>query len=62
MLEVAIEVMGDGCLFHYRNESDPKFQKRVFVLENEFTGYEKVNYALANSSGTSALLCSALAL
>jgi hypothetical protein len=48
--------MRDGCLFRYENESDPKFQKRVFVLENEIAGYEKVSYALANSFGTSALL------
>jgi dTDP-4-amino-4,6-dideoxygalactose transaminase len=61
-LEAAIEVMNSGYLFRYGNENDPKFLKKVFTLENELAKYEKASYALATSSGTSALLCSAFAL
>lgn len=61
-LEAAIEVMKDGYLFRYGSENDPKFLKKVYTLEKEFAGYSKAGYALATSSGTSSLLCSAFAL
>ena len=61
-LEAALEVMNSGYLFRYGNENDPSFLKKVFTLENEIAKYEKASYALATSSGTSALLCSAFAL
>lgn len=61
-MEAAIEVMKDGYLFRYGNENDPKFLKKVYTLENELARYAGAEYALATSSGTSALLCSAFAL
>lgn len=61
-LEAAIEVMNGGYLFRYGSESDPKFLKKVFTLETELAKYEGSNHALATSSGTSALICSAFAL
>ena len=61
-LEAAVEVMNSGYLFRYGNENDPKFLKKVYTLENELAKFEKAGYALATSSGTSALLSSAFAL
>ncbi|OFX43266.1 MAG: hypothetical protein A2X03_09155 [Bacteroidetes bacterium GWA2_40_15] len=61
-MEAALEVMKDGYLFRYGNENDPKFLKKVFTLENELVRYTGAEHALATSSGTSALLCSAFAL
>ena len=61
-LEAALEVMNSGYLFRYGNENDPKFLKKVFTLEKELSKYEKAGFALATSSGTSSLLCSAFAL
>ena len=61
-LEAAIEVMNGGYLFRYGSENDPKFLKKVFTLENELAKYEGASHALATSSGTSALICSAFAL
>lgn len=61
-LEAAIEVMNGGYLFRYGSETDPKFLKKVFTLETELAKYEGANHALATSSGTSALICSASAL
>jgi dTDP-4-amino-4,6-dideoxygalactose transaminase len=61
-LEAAVEVMKDGYLFRYGSENDPKFLKKVYTLEKELATYSKAGYALATSSGTSALLCSAFAL
>jgi len=61
-LEAALEVMNSGYLFRYGNENDPKFLKKVFTLEKELAKYEKAGFALATSSGTSSLLCSAFAL
>ena len=61
-LEAAVEVMNSGYLFRYGNENDPKFLRKVYTLENELAKYEKAGYALATSSGTSALLSSAFAL
>ncbi|HUX96397.1 MAG TPA: DegT/DnrJ/EryC1/StrS family aminotransferase [Bacteroidales bacterium] len=61
-LEAAIEVMNGGYLFRYGSESDTKFLKKVFTLETELAQYEDANHALATSSGTSALICSAFAL
>jgi len=61
-MEAALEVMKDGYLFRYGNENDPKFLRKVFTLEKELARYTGAEYALATSSGTSALLCSAFAL
>jgi dTDP-4-amino-4,6-dideoxygalactose transaminase len=61
-MEAALEVMKDGYLFRYGNENDPKFLRKVYTLEKELARYSGAEYALATSSGTSALLASAFAL
>jgi dTDP-4-amino-4,6-dideoxygalactose transaminase len=61
-MEAAMEVMKSGYLFRYGNENDPKFLKKVFTLEQEFSKYCGAKYALATSSGTASLLISAVAL
>jgi dTDP-4-amino-4,6-dideoxygalactose transaminase len=61
-MEAVIEVMKGGYLFRYGSESDPKFLHKVSTLEQEFAKYSGVKFALATSSGTSALLASAIAL
>ncbi|MFH0756859.1 MAG: DegT/DnrJ/EryC1/StrS family aminotransferase [Bacteroidota bacterium] len=60
--EAVSEVMKGGYLFRYGDENDPRFFHKVSTLEKEFALYSKVNYALATSSGTSALLVSLKAL
>ena len=61
-MEAVMEVMKSGYFFRYGSESDPKFLHKVADLEKEFAGYCGVNYALATSSGTSALVASLVAL
>ena len=61
-MEAALEVMKDGYLFRYGSENDPRFLRKVFTLEKELALYTGAEYALATSSGTSALLSSAFAL
>ena len=61
-MEAVIEVMKGGYLFRYGSENDPKFLHKVSTLEKEFAKYCGVKFALATSSGTSALLASAIAL
>jgi len=61
-MEAALEVMKDGYLFRYGSENDPKFLRKVYTLEKELARYAGAEYALATSSGTSALLSSAFAL
>lgn len=61
-MEAAIEVMKSGYLFRYGSEDDPKFLHKVSNFEKEFARYCEVKFALATSSGTSALLASAIAL
>ena len=56
-----IEVLASGHLSRYGNLEDPKFTRKVFTLEEEFAKYVGVPYALATSSGTSALMCCLLA-
>lgn len=60
--DAVMEVMQSGYLFRYGSEDDPKFLHKVSTLEKEFAEYCGVNYALATSSGTSALLVSLIAL
>ncbi len=60
--EAVMEVMEAGCLFRYGDENDPKFLHKVSTLEKEFARYCGANYALATSSGTSALLVSLIAM
>ena len=61
-MEAVVEVMKGGYLFRYGSENDPKFLHKVASLEKEFAKYSGVKFALATSSGTSALLASAIAL
>ena len=61
-IEEVMEVMKSGYLFRYGSENDPKFLHKVSTLEKEFARYCEAKYVLANSSGTSSLLASALAL
>ncbi len=61
-MEAVVEVMKGGYLFRYGSENDPKFLHKVATLEKEFAKYCGVKFALATSSGTSALLASAIAL
>jgi len=61
-MEAVMEVMQGGYLFRYGDENDPNFFHKVSTLEKEFARYCKADYALATSSGTSALLVSLRAL
>src|SRR5450759_4786247 len=61
-MDAVMEVMKSGYLFRYGSENDPKFLHKVSTLEKEFARYCGVDFALATSSGTSALVVSALAL
>lgn len=61
-MDAVMEVMQGGYLFRYGDEKDPKFLHKVSTLENEFSQYCGVDYALATSSGTSSLLVSLIAL
>jgi len=61
-MEAVMEVMQGGYLFRYGDEDDPKFFHKASTLEKEFARYCKTDYALATSSGTSALLVSLIAM
>lgn len=61
-LEQVLEVMESGYLFRYGDLKDRDFKHKVYTLEQEFADYCDVPYALATSSGTSALLISLLAM
>ena len=56
------EVMEKGYLFRYGSEDNPSFLHKVSTLEKEFAQYCGANYALATSSGTSAILVSLIAM
>jgi len=60
--EAVMEVMQGGYLFRYGDENDPQFLHKVSTLEKEFASYCMSDYALATTSGTSALLVSIIAL
>lgn len=61
-LKELMDVMESGYLFRYGDPNNPKFKQKVNTLEREFARMCGVEYALATSSGTSALLVSLLAL
>ncbi len=61
-MEAVAEVMKNGHLFRYGDENDPKFLHKTSTLESEFASYCGVPFALATSSGTSALICALIAL
>jgi len=51
-----MEVIESGYLYRYGNISDPKFKAKVWNLEREFANKIGSKYALAVTSGTTALL------
>jgi dTDP-4-amino-4,6-dideoxygalactose transaminase len=57
-----IEVIESGYLYRYGDLSDPKFKAKVWNLEQEFAQKIDSKYALAVSSGTTALLTALWAL
>ncbi len=57
-----LDVLEGGRLSRYGDLSDPRFTHKVYTLEREFAAYLGVPYTLATSSGTSALICSMLAI
>ena len=57
-----MEVLASGHLMRYGDIEDPKFTHKVYTFEEEFARYCGVRCALATSSGTSALMISALAM
>jgi dTDP-4-amino-4,6-dideoxygalactose transaminase len=61
-IESVTEVLQTGYLFRYGNENDKKFLQKVLTLEKQLSEYTGAEYVLATSSGTSALLISAIAL
>ena len=61
-IDAVMEVIKSGYLFRYGSETDPKFLHKVSILEKEFARYCKADFALATTSGTSALLASTVAL
>jgi len=56
------EVLESGYLSRYGREDDPRFKKKVLALENEFSRKIGVNYCVAVSGGTGALMASLVAL
>jgi 8-amino-3,8-dideoxy-alpha-D-manno-octulosonate transaminase len=56
------EVLESGYLSRYGREDDPRFKKKVLTLEREFARKIGVNYCVAVSGGTGALMASLVAL
>lgn len=59
--EVA-DVLESGYVFRYGSLDDPRFKAKVYTLEQEVAEHCGVRYAVATSSGTSALLIALQAL
>lgn len=57
-----MDVLESGHLSRYGSEADEGYQMKVYKFEQEFAAYCGSKYAIATSSGTSALLVSLLAL
>lgn len=56
------EVLESGYLSRYGREDDSRFKKKVLTLEREFARKIGVNYCVAVSGGTGALMASLVAL
>jgi len=56
------EVLESGYLSRYGRKDDPRFKKKVLTLEREFARKIGVNYCVAVSGGTGALMASLVAL
>jgi len=61
-IEEVMDVLKSKYLFRYGDLGDKNFKHKVHTLEQEFAGYCGVDYALATSSGTGAILVSLLAM
>jgi dTDP-4-amino-4,6-dideoxygalactose transaminase len=57
-----LEVLESGHVSRYGDLEDLRFKRKVYTLEQEFARYVGVPHALGTSSGTSALMCSLVAL
>ena len=57
-----LDVMETGYLSRYGEEDDPAFKQKVLTFEKEFAEFVGVDYCVALSSGTSALITSLAAL
>ncbi len=57
-----LEVLRSGYMFRYGNENDPAFKRKVYTLEHQVAEKFGAKYALAVSSGTSALIVALTAL
>ena len=57
-----MQVLESGHLSRYGDLDDPNFTHKVYTFEKEFAAYCGVRHALAISSGTTALLASAIAM
>ncbi|MCK4345959.1 MAG: DegT/DnrJ/EryC1/StrS family aminotransferase [Bacteroidales bacterium] len=55
-IQELLDVMKSGYLFRYGSLDDPKYKKKVYILENEFARYCGVKHALAVTSGSAALI------
>ena len=56
-LEHVTEVIKSGHLFRYGNLENPRFTHKVYTFEQELAKRCRVNYALALTSGSAALIC-----
>jgi dTDP-4-amino-4,6-dideoxygalactose transaminase len=54
-IQELLDVMKSGYLFRYGSLDDPKYKRKVYILENEFARYCGVKHALAVTSGSAAL-------
>ena len=54
--QALLEVIESGYLYRYGDLKDPNFKAKVWNLEQDFAKYVGTNYALAVTSGTTALL------
>ena len=57
-----LDVMETGYLSRYGEEDDPAFKQKVLTFEKEFAEFVGVDYCVALSSGTGALITSLAAL
>jgi len=57
-----LDVMETGYLSRYGKENDPAFKQKVVTFEKEFAEFTGVDYCIALSSGTAALVTSLAAL
>ncbi len=54
-IKEVMDVLNSGHLYRYGDLDDPRFQHKVYSLEQEFAKYAGASHAVAVSSGTSSL-------